>query len=298
VLDIDAHRIPRSNIDLPGVLYDQLMGGDFRFGVGLHAADSQADVQQAARRAEDLGYDVLHVPDHLGAPAPFPVLTAAAAATQTLRLGTFVLNAGFYKPALLARDVAALRDLSEGRLELGLGAGYVRAEFEAAELPFPTARQRVEYLQHVVEYLREHVADVPLLIAGNGDRLLTVAARHADIIGLTGGDRAPDGDDDPLAERIAFVRNAAGDRFAGLELNVAITAMPLDDTGLPDLRIPRRFLPDLTDEQLLRHPGVLSGSPQDMAARIRRYRDDYGIDYIIVQSPHAEAFAKVIAQLR
>lgn len=274
------------------------MVGDFRFGVGLHSANSRDAVQQAARRAEELGYDVLHVPDHLGAPAPFPVLTAAAMVTRTLRLGTFVLNAGFYKPALLARDVAALRDLSGGRLELGLGAGYVREEFEAAELQFPSARQRVEYLQHVVEHLREQVADVPLLIAGNGDRLLTVAARYADIIGLTGGDRAPEGDDDPLAERIGFVRSAAGERFGGLELNVAITAMPLDDSGMPDLRIPRRFLPGLSDEQLLRHPGVLSGSTQDMADRVRRYRDDYGIGYIIVQAPHAEAFAKVIAALR
>ncbi|OBB61870.1 F420-dependent oxidoreductase [Mycobacterium sp. 852013-51886_SCH5428379] len=274
------------------------MIGDFRFGIGLHSATSLVAVQNAARQAEKLGFDVLHVPDHLGAPAPFPVLTAVATATTRLRLGTFVLNAGFYKPALLARDVAALRELSGGRLELGLGAGYVRREFEAAEIPFPTARQRVEYLQHVTEYLRTNVPDVPLLIAGNGDRLLTVAARYADIIGLTGGDRAPEGDSDPLADRIAFVRDAAGERFGQLELNVAITAMPIDDSGQPDLTIPRQFLPHLTDEQLLRHPGVLSGSTRDMADRLRHYRDHYGISYIIVQAPHAEPFAKVIAQLR
>ncbi|MGE2714015.1 LLM class F420-dependent oxidoreductase [Mycolicibacterium litorale] len=274
------------------------MKADFRFGVGLHSADSLAKVQEAARRAEGQGFDVLHVPDHLGAPAPFPVLTAAAAATTTLRMGTFVLNAGFYRPALLARDVAALHELSAGRFELGLGAGYVRKEFEAAELPFPTARQRVDHLQHVTEYFAEHLPAVPVLIAGNGDRLLTVAARHADIIGLTGGDRAAEGDADPLAERIAFVRAAAGDRFDALELNVAITAMPVDDSGRPDLTIPRRFLPDLSDDQLLRHPGVLSGTPHDMADRLREYRDRYGISYVIVQAPHAEAFAKVIAQLR
>ncbi|MDT5176269.1 MAG: hypothetical protein QOJ95_467, partial [Mycobacterium sp.] len=161
------------------------MAKDFRFGFGLHAAKRQSSVQDWARRAEDMGYDVLHVPDHLGAPAPFPTLMTAAAATETLHLGTFVLNAGFYKPALLARDVTALRDLSGGRLELGLGAGYVKEEFEAAELPFPTARQRVDYLRHVVEYLGEHAADVPILIAGNGDRLLTIAAQRAHIIGLT-----------------------------------------------------------------------------------------------------------------
>jgi probable F420-dependent oxidoreductase len=244
-----------------------------------------------------MGYDVLHVPDHLGAPAPFPTLMAAAAATETLHLGTFVLNAGFYKAALLARDVAELRDLSAGRLELGLGAGYVRREFELAEIPYPTAGQRVDHLRHVVEYMEEHLPDVPLLIAGNGDRLLTIAAKHAQIIGLTGGDPA-DADGDPLAERIAFVRNAAADRFDELELNISVTAMPIDDSGVPDLSITRRFLPDLTDEQLLRTPGVLSGSTKDIADTIRGYRDTYGVTYVIVQQPHAEAFAKVIEELR
>src|SRR6202165_4313904 len=119
------------------------MDKDFGFGWGLQDARSRAKIQSAARRAEELGYDVLHVPDHLGALAPFPVLMSAAAATSTLRLGTFVLNSGFYKPALLARDVGAMRDLTDGRFELGLGTGYVREEFEAAELPYPSARQRV-----------------------------------------------------------------------------------------------------------------------------------------------------------
>jgi probable F420-dependent oxidoreductase len=278
--------------------YDLLMVKEFRFGLSLHDARSRSKVQDVARRGEEFGFDVLHVPDHLGAPAPFPALMSAAAATSTLRLGTFVLNAGFYKPALLARDVEAIHNLTDGRFELGLGAGYVREEFEAAELPFPSARQRVEYLQHVTEHVRQHVADVPILIAGNGDRLLTVAARYANIIGLTGGDRAAGDGRDPLAERIGFVREAAGDRFDGLELNIAITAMPLDSSGMPDLSIPRRFLPTLSDEELLRHPGVLAGSTRDMADRIREYRDTYGISYIIVQAPHAESFAKVIAELR
>jgi probable F420-dependent oxidoreductase len=270
---------------------------DFRFGIGLRNAKSQPSIQEFARRIEDFGYDELHVPDHLGMAAPFPTLTMAAAATTTLRFGTFVLNAGFYKPALLARDVAVMRDLSGGRFELGLGTGYVREEFEAADLPYPSARERIDHLQHITEYMREHVPDVPILIAGNGDRVLTVAAKYADIIGVTGGNRAPSADD-PLAERIEFVRNAAGDRFDDLELNIAITAMPLDDAGMPDLSIPRRFLPNLTDEELLRHPGVLSGSTRDMADRIRGYRDTYGVSYFIVQAPHAEKFAKVIAELR
>jgi probable F420-dependent oxidoreductase len=278
--------------------YDRMMAKDFRFGLSLFESRSRAKIEDTARRAQALGFDVMHVPDHLGAPSPFPVMTTVAMATETLRVGTFVLNAAFYKPALLARDAAALRDLSDGRLELGLGTGYVKKEFELAELPYPTAGQRVDHLQHMTEYMREHVPGMPILIAGNGDRVLTIAARQADIIGLTGGDRAADATEDPLAERIAFVRAAAGDRFDDLELNIAITAMPIDGTGMPDLSIPRRFLPTLTDQELLRHPGVLSGTPRDIADRIRDYRDTYGVSYIIAQAPHADTFSKVIAELR
>jgi probable F420-dependent oxidoreductase len=270
---------------------------EFRFGVGLRAAKSLSSVQDEARRAEDLGFDVLHLPDHIGAPAPFPTLMAAASATTTLRFGTFVLNASFYKPALLARDVQALRDLSDGRFELGLGAGYAQHEFEAAELRYPSAGERIDYLAHMTEYMSEHLPDVPVLIAGNGDRLLTVAARQADIIGLTGGQPIT-ASADPLAERIDFVRQAAGARFDDLELNIAVTALPRDGSGQPDLSITRRALPDMTDEQLLATPAVLSGSTDEIADTIRGYRETYGVSYVIVQDKHAEAFSKVIAELR
>lgn len=273
------------------------MTKEFRFGVGLRSARSLSSVQDEARRAEALGFDVLHLPDHIGAPAPFPTLMAAAAATTTLRMGTFVLNACFYKSALLARDVAALWELSDGRFELGLGAGYAEHEFHAAELRYPSARERVDYLGHVTEYMGEHLPDVPVLIAGNGDRLLTVAARQADIIGLTGGQPITD-TADPLADRIEFVRQRAGDRFGELELNIAITALPRDGSGQPDLSITRRALPHMSDDELLATPAVLSGSTRDIADTIRGYRDTYGVSYVIVQDKHAEAFSKVIGELR
>jgi probable F420-dependent oxidoreductase len=223
------------------------------------------------------------------------VLTAIALATTTVQVGTYVLNACFYKPALLARDVAELDLLSDGRLELGLGAGYTQEEFEAAELPYPSAARRVDYVEHVTTYLKEHHGNVPILIAGNGDRLLTVAARHADIVGLTGARVGTVAD--PLAERIDFVRNAAGDRFADLELNLAITAVPTD-SEIPDLSLTRRFTPTLTDDELLAMPAVLSGSHRDMADRLRGYRETYGLTSFTVQESRAEAFAKVIAELR
>lgn len=269
---------------------------DFRFGVGIHAVKSPAALRETARRMEELGFDVLNVADHLGASAPFPTLATAAAATSTIRLGTYVLNACFYKPALLARDIADVDLLSDGRLEVGLGAGYVREEFEAAELPFPSAARRIDYLEHVTTYLATHQPNVPILIAGNGDRLLTVAARHADIVGLTGA-RVVDAAD-PLAERIAFVRAAAGERFDALELNLAITAVPSDASGIPDLSLTRRFAPTLSDEQLLSMPAVLSGSPREIPDTLRDYRQRYGLSSFSVQRNHAEDFAKVIAELR
>ena len=271
------------------------MAHDFRFSIGIHSAKSGAALRDKARRLEDAGFDAIHLPDHLGAPAPFPVLTAIAAATTTVRLGTYVLNAGFYKPALLARDAGAVDDLSDGRLDLGLGAGYVREEFEAAELPYPSAGQRVDYLEHVTTYLKKHLPSVPILIAGNGNRLLTLAAQQADIIGLTGANEH--GADDALAERIEFVRAAAGDRFGDLELNLAITGVS-DSSGKPDLTMTRRYVPGLSDEQLLALPSVLGGSPRDIADTLRGYRETYGLTSVTVQQHHAETFAKVIAEFR
>ena len=260
-----------------------------RFSLGIHAAESLTALQDKVKRYEDTGFDALHLPDHLGAPAPFPVLTAIASATSRVRLGTYVLNAGFYKPALLARDAGEVDQLSGGRLDLGLGAGYVREEFEAAELPYPTARQRVDHLEHVTTYMKKHLPKVPILIAGNGNRLLTIAAQHADIIGLTGADS--------LADRVEFVRDAAGDRFADLELNLAITAVPSGNSEQPDLALTRRFV-QLSDEELMALPSVLSGSPRGIADTLLGYHEKYGLTSFTFQENHVDTIAKVIAELR
>ena len=207
-----------------------------------------------------------------------------------------MLNAAFYKPALLSRDLEALDLLSDGRLEIGLGTGYVREEFEAAELPYPSAGARVDYLKHMTTYLKEHHPKAPILIAGNGDRVLTLAARHADIIGLTGA-KVRDADD-PLTERIEFVRNAAGDRFDALELNLAITAVPRrrrDHAGPGD---DPQYAPGMSDEEILAHAlGAHRIPPRDGRHAVG-YRDKYGVTFFTVQDNHIDNFAKVIADLR
>lgn len=267
----------------------------FRFGIEVIPFGSRTEWRRAARKVEDLGYDVLQVPDHLGAPAPFPALLTAADVTS-LALGTFVMNAGFYKPALLARDAEAVARLTDGRLELGLGTGYAKEEFEAAELAFPSAGRRVDYLEHVTGYLKRRLPDIPVMIAGSGDRVLTLAAQQSAIVGFAGGKPGSTATD-PLLERVEFVRHAAGDRFETLELNLCITACPENDHGRPDLGLTRVNLPHLSDDELLALPTVLKGTVGDIADQLRHQRDRYGITYISVQQHHAEQFAKVIAEL-
>ena len=119
-----------------------LASREFRFGVNMLAADTASSWQTRARSVEELGYDVLLVPDHLGIPSPWPALAVAATATQRLRVGPFVLNAAFTNPALLARDAATVDRLSDGRVELGLGTGYAREEFDAAGIEYRSAGRR------------------------------------------------------------------------------------------------------------------------------------------------------------
>jgi len=273
------------------------MARQFRFGIGLRSIKTAKRLRDKVRRFEDLGFDVVHVPDHLGAPAPFPAMVAAADAARTIRVGTYVLNAAFYSPALLARDALDVEVLSDGRLELGLGTGYVREEFEAAGIPYPSAGERVSHLSRTVDHLKAVIPSVPLLIAGNGDRVLALAARQADIIGFSGGS-AGSLADDPLGDRVDFVRATAGERFADLELNLAITAVPTDASGTPDLTLTRAYEPHKSDDELLAMPSVLSGSPRHIADTLIGQRETYGVTYFTVQDYHGDYFAQVINALR
>jgi probable F420-dependent oxidoreductase len=288
---------------------------EFRFGVVLIPSGSQTSWQDKARQAEDLGYDVILAADHIGRYAPFPALVSAAAVTSTPRLGTLALNAGFSEPALLARDIATTDLLTDGRLEPGLGAGYARHEFEAADLPFPGPGARIDHLERTVTELRRLFTDEcylprprqrpgpPLLLAGHGDRLLTLAARHADIVGLSGFNTttSPTSGDqighDAFAERIEFLRTAAGDRFADLELNLLVQAVGLDSAE-PNLAFARQFAPALPDEAILAQPGVLVGSARQIVETLHWQRETYGITYYAATQPDMVTFARVIDLVR
>lgn len=209
-----------------------------------------------------------------------------------MRVGTFVLNTGFYRPALLGRDVTDTDRLTGGRLELGLGTGYNPAEFDAVGLPFPTGGARVDHLADMVTRLRGLVDPMPpLLLAGSGPRLLRLAARHADIVGFTITDPVQS-----LADRVELVRAEAGDRFDSLELNLFVVGVTVGTE--PDLTIPRQLRPTLTDDQIRSLPGMLFGSAQRIAETVLRYRETMGISYFVVLEPAMTDFAKVMACLR
>jgi probable F420-dependent oxidoreductase len=268
----------------------------FRFGVSLFPGGASAAWQSKVRQAADLGYDIVQVPDHLGLSAPFPALVSAASVPGP-RLGTFVLNAGFYRPALLARDVAETSRLLDGRLELGIGTGYNAAEFEQAGLPFGRAGQRIDHLEDTIAELRRSVDPMPpLLLGASGERMLRLAAREADIVGFTVV--TPESDPERvLADRIEFLRAAAPDRFDQLELNLFVFAVSVS-AGEPDLTVARRVLPGLSDEQIRALPGVLTGSAAQVAETLLRYREKHGLTYFGVLETSMTDFATVIELLR
>ncbi|MEU3979166.1 TIGR03621 family F420-dependent LLM class oxidoreductase [Streptomyces sp. NPDC026672] len=275
----------------------------FRFGVSLLNVGSRSAWRDRVRQAEDLGYDVLQVPDHLGMTSPFPALVAAADVTG-MRLGTFVLNTGILSPAYLARDAADAQRLTDGRLELGLGAGYVPAEFEAAGVPFGSGGERLRKLEATLAATRALLAEQtdvpapPIMLGGAGDRMLALAGREADIFsfsvmaGVTPG-LAPE---EAFGRRVRVLREAAGDRADDIELNLFVAAVGESLEKL-DLTIIRQAS-GMDDEQLGRLPGVLAGSPREIADRLRRYREEFGTSYISVLEPHMTAFAEVVRHLR
>ncbi|MFF9809475.1 LLM class F420-dependent oxidoreductase [Streptomyces coeruleorubidus] len=295
------------------------MSRPFRFGVNLLEPASSGEWRAKCRRAEELGYDVILVPDHLGMPAPFPALVAAAEATERPRLGTFTLNAGFWNPTLLAREVATTDALTGGRLELGLGTGYVRAEHETAGLPFGSPGERVDHLRRTVEELKrllgsdEHQPQaaqrprVPLLIGGNGDRMLRLSAEHADIAAFTGARTAPGSTTgqltpitaDELDERVArYLKFTADHREEPPELNLLLQMVIGTEDREAAVQPFLEHFPDLTVDQVLELPVSLVGTLDELTEQVLARRERYGFTYLTVLEPYMEAFAPVMERVR
>jgi probable F420-dependent oxidoreductase len=295
----------------------------FRFLAEARAVADGRTLAETARRAEATGIDVLVIPDHLiNQLAPIPAMATAAAATERLRIGTFVLNNDLRHPAVLAQDLASLDVLSGGRLEIGIGAGWNRPEYDAIGLAFDPIPTRVARLAEAVSVLKGCFADEPFtfagahyaideldgqpkpvqrphppfFIGGGGRRLLTLAAREADIVGLAprllSGGRGGDPRSITLAateEKVGWVREEAGERFAGLELNVYPSMSPIVVTdrarrAAAELagRLRTRSGLEVRTEDLLESPHIFIGSVDSLAEKFVALRERLGISSIMV----------------
>ena len=303
----------------------------FRFGLQVATAPSRAALAERARRAEGLGFSVLHLADHLDEVLPpLPGLVTVAEATTTLRVGTLVVNSDLRHPVVLAREAAAVDLLSDGRLELGLGAGHAEPEYRSAGVPFDRAPVRIARLgealtivkgllageevtfsgrYHRVTGHRVHPLPVqrprpPVLVGGGGRLVLALAAREADIVGFTGlgaaadaggHHRVPSGFSPASVDgQVAAVRAAAGDRAGDIELHALVQAVAVtDDRGAAVGRLGRHF-PTLTPTDLEATPYLLVGSVDGLVEALQARRERFGISYYSVRD---EALAPVVARL-
>lgn len=319
----------------------------FRFGVSVHGTKSRQAWIDLARKAEDLGYSTLLMPDHLGEQfSPIPALLAAADATSTLRVGSLVFDNDFRHPVMLAKEVATLDILSGGRFEFGLGAGWMKPEYELAGIPFEQPGARIDKLEESLQVMKSLFDDgpvdfsgkyymingmegfpkpaqrphPPVHIGGGGQHLLSLAAREADIVGFIPRAR-PDGKGQNLADatpaaleqKIAWVREAAGPRFAKLELSVlvarVITTDNRDDAAqLIASALDREQRAQLTAatrsagldsefDLILQAPYLLIGTMDQICEDLATRRERYGISYINIFEPSMEILAPVVARL-
>ena len=305
----------------------------FRFGVMAPQAESGRAYREVARKAEDLGYSTLYVPDHfVDHPfGPFPAMAMAAEATTTLRVGSLVLGNDYRHPVVLARDAATLDLLSEGRLELGVGAGWMTVDYEKAGIPLDPPGVRIARLAEALTILKglmgdgpfsfagEHytITDLdgmpkpvqrpypPIVVGGGGKKVLSLAAREADIIGinanLKGGrpddpSNAPSMNPGSTDDKLGWVRAAAGPRFDDLEIQAFAGFVHFTDDarGLAAAMAPAF---ETTPEEVLDSPVGLVGTVEQMIETIQRRRERWQMSYHVIGDDVMEKFAPVVARI-
>jgi len=253
--------------------------------------NSEARWHRLARRAEDHGYHVLSLPDHLdGQLAPLVGLAYAAALTDRIHLATTVLANDFRNPVVLASEVVTLAELSGDRFELGLGAGWKLADYEVAGLEYASAGVRIARLAETVAIVRNAVPSVPLMLGGGGRRMLALAAQQADIVSVvienSSGIAASLGEGATLArvrERVEWVREEAGVRVDAIELHTRVFAAADEPQAA-----------GLSADDAGASPHVLVKPARAMADKLLRLRDELGITYFTVSERFADEFARVM----
>ncbi|WP_031467565.1 TIGR03621 family F420-dependent LLM class oxidoreductase [Sciscionella sediminilitoris] len=286
--------------------------GNFRFGVNMLKPGPRREWIDRCRAVEDLGFDVLAVPDHLGMPAPFPAVVLAAESTERVRLTTLTVNTAFHNPTLLARDVVGADLYTDGRFELGLGVGYARQEFEKAGIPFERAGLRIDHLERTLDEVARFYADEtepdpvqrpgpPVLIGGDGDRVLRLAAERADIVAFTGGSLAGGQldvrDTASFAERVHYLETALNGRE--VERNLLVQRLVVtEDSAAAYAQVAAEVGGVVEAELLADAPVMQAGTARQLADTFLEYREKYGITYITVFEHCMADFAKVIPHLR
>jgi probable F420-dependent oxidoreductase len=281
------------------------------------------------RRVEDAGYSTFLVLDHfVRGLDPIAALGAAATATETLRLGSMVMDNDFRHPAVLAKAMATIDVLSAGRMEIGIGAGWLREEYKQTGIPFDPAGVRIErmveavhlmkrvFVEDSVTFAGEHYTTTnlvmppkpvqqpwpPIVIGGGSKRILTAAGQVAAIVGLT--TRAlPDGSKDnadmtatSATRKVSWVREAAGDRFDDLELTIMVSDVVVtDDRHAAADRLAAGL--GVSGSDVLESPHLLIGTIDEMVETLQRRREVFGISYYVVVEGNMEKLAPVVSQL-
>ncbi len=309
----------------------------FRFSSNIFGLKSWDEFAAMCRRAENYGYDAIFAADHLGHAAPVQAVVAAAAATERLRVGTLVVNVPFWNPALLAREIATADILTGGRLEVGLGSGHMKWEFDEAGIPWEPLGARADKLSATIgELTRLFAGDgyqqqaelrqrygfppllpvqhhgfgghgPPLLVGGSGARILRIAAQTADIVGI-GGLFQIKGQSPGVFrlctaaeadDRVRFARDCAGERADKIEWH-ALTqvVMVTGDRRKAAADLAEQYRGTATAEEIPETPFLFVGTIEEMAEQILRNRDRYGFTCYTVHEPYLDAFAPVIDRVR
>jgi len=304
----------------------------FRFGIQLSSAASGTDWAALAREAEDLGYSTLFMPDHFGEQlAPVPALAAAAAATSSLRIGPLVLDNDYKHPVVTAKEMATLDVLSGGRLELGIGAGWMATDYESSGIAMDAAGERIDRLEEGLAVLKGLFAPgpfsfdgkhykitgldgmpkpvqqpgPPVLIGGGGPRVLALAGREADIVGINpavrhgrvDADASRDGMAHVTDRKVGWVRDAAGDRYDDIELNMLIYVVAISDDQDETLATMAPFF-QTTPEELAAYPHAWLGSVSQIAEDLIARRERWDVSYLVVQGVDTmRSAAPIVARL-
>lgn len=294
----------------------------FRFGVHAPRLTTRKDLQDFARGAEGDGWSTLLMADHLGLAASLPPLVSAADVTTTLRVGTLVINNDFHRPLRLAQELATVDRLTDGRLEIGLGSGWSKPEYDILDIaydkPLVRARRLIDAWgvmtrawdgQPTLNFGGEIPASPapaqrphpPLLVGGHGDTILRFAAQEADIVGFTGSTwtkgamRQTGASLESFAERVAFVRDAAGERFDQIELNVQLSVTLDGDFDAALAEAAGRL--GTTPEVIRDSPLYLIGERSAMVEKLHRLREELGLSYFVCFAWSREALTPVVAEL-